>query len=283
MGVDKRHHLISLVCLQGGSLVLFSLSVLLSSLELSDTKVYDSRIRARLGTAAHACQGRVSGATPFHQHSTSQFENSYFTEMCSGSEASSYFRLTDFVHHSALGQRVIRKKAPKSAHRVRRQMSICTWVLPHESIPIDQAPRAVPQPLALRWQPTPACPPCRNACVRGSEAKERQQVTSPWSERCERETTGYKPLERARRERDNRLRAYVAREREVGILVACTPQSTQSVTFFKAAGNCDRVCGFILTRTECKGGLLPCCANSSSCSLQGYLARKKHPPPRTLQ
>jgi len=30
--------------------------------------------------------------------------------MCSGSEAGSYFRLIDFVHHSPLGLRVIKKK-----------------------------------------------------------------------------------------------------------------------------------------------------------------------------
>jgi len=30
--------------------------------------------------------------------------------MCSGSEAGSYLRLKDFVHHSTLGLRVIRKK-----------------------------------------------------------------------------------------------------------------------------------------------------------------------------
>jgi len=28
-----------------------------------------------------------------------QFENNYFTEMCSGSEAGSYLRLIDFVYH----------------------------------------------------------------------------------------------------------------------------------------------------------------------------------------
>ena len=30
--------------------------------------------------------------------------------MCSGSEAGSYFRLIDFVYHSTLGLRVIKKK-----------------------------------------------------------------------------------------------------------------------------------------------------------------------------
>ena len=39
-----------------------------------------------------------------------QFENNYFTEMCSGSDAGSYLRLIDFVYHSTLGVRVIKKK-----------------------------------------------------------------------------------------------------------------------------------------------------------------------------
>ena len=33
-----------------------------------------------------------------------------FTKMCSGSEAGSYLRLIDFVYHSTLGLRVIKKK-----------------------------------------------------------------------------------------------------------------------------------------------------------------------------
>ena len=36
----------------------------------------------------------------------SQFENDYFTEICSGSDAGSYLRLIDFVYHSTLGLRV---------------------------------------------------------------------------------------------------------------------------------------------------------------------------------
>jgi len=40
----------------------------------------------------------------------SQFENNYFTEICSGSEAGSYLRLIDFEYHSTLGLRVIMKK-----------------------------------------------------------------------------------------------------------------------------------------------------------------------------
>ena len=41
---------------------------------------------------------------------SSQFENTYSTEMCRGSEAGSYLRLGDFVYHSTLGLRVILKK-----------------------------------------------------------------------------------------------------------------------------------------------------------------------------
>ena len=39
-----------------------------------------------------------------------RYENSYFTEMCSGSEAGSYLRLIDFVYHSTLDLIVIKKK-----------------------------------------------------------------------------------------------------------------------------------------------------------------------------
>jgi len=46
----------------------------------------------------------------FETHDRYQFENTYFTEMCSDSEAGSYLRLTDFVYHSILGLRVIKKK-----------------------------------------------------------------------------------------------------------------------------------------------------------------------------
>jgi len=41
-----------------------------------------------------------------------------YSEMCSGSEAGSYSRLIDFVYHSTLGLRVIKKKEKKS--RIRR-------------------------------------------------------------------------------------------------------------------------------------------------------------------
>jgi hypothetical protein len=41
---------------------------------------------------------------------TSQFENYYFTEMCSGSEAGEYLRLMDFVYRSTLGLREVKEK-----------------------------------------------------------------------------------------------------------------------------------------------------------------------------
>ena len=41
------------------------------------------------------------------------FAHVYFTEMCSGSEAGSYLRLIDFVYHSTLGVRVLKKKKKK--------------------------------------------------------------------------------------------------------------------------------------------------------------------------
>jgi len=41
---------------------------------------------------------------------SSQSEDNYFTEMCSGSEAGSYLTLIDFVYHSTLGVRVIKEK-----------------------------------------------------------------------------------------------------------------------------------------------------------------------------
>ena len=44
----------------------------------------------------------------------------YFTEMCSGSKAGSYFRLIDLVYHSTLGLRVIKKR-----RRLRRVQEGC--------------------------------------------------------------------------------------------------------------------------------------------------------------
>ena len=58
------------------------------------SKEYDSIV---LKCVASSCEGL-------------QFENNCLTEMCSGSEAGSYLRFLDFVYHSTLGLRVIKKK-----------------------------------------------------------------------------------------------------------------------------------------------------------------------------
>jgi len=52
-------------------------------------------------STAHPASSAVQGG---------QFENNYLAEMCCGSEAGSYLRLIDFVYHSTLGLRVIKKK-----------------------------------------------------------------------------------------------------------------------------------------------------------------------------
>jgi len=60
-------------------------------------------VPSSLGKGARRTRG-------FRVRYSSQFENNYFTEMCSGSEAGSYLRLIDFVYHSTLGLRVIKKE-----------------------------------------------------------------------------------------------------------------------------------------------------------------------------
>ena len=47
------------------------------------------------------------------------FEKDYFTEMCSGFEAGSCLRLIDFVYHSTLGLRVIKKQKKLAPEHVR--------------------------------------------------------------------------------------------------------------------------------------------------------------------
>ena len=63
---------------------IFFSSLVLSSLELSDTTVYEPQIRALLGTAGGHLRGQ--GAKPSIARERS---------MCSGSEAGSYLRLID--------------------------------------------------------------------------------------------------------------------------------------------------------------------------------------------
>ena len=58
-------------------------------------------------------QGPVVQGSGFRATMLGVRENNYFTEMCSGFEAGSYLKLIDFVHHSTLGLRVIKKKREK--------------------------------------------------------------------------------------------------------------------------------------------------------------------------
>ena len=76
---------------------------LLSSLELSDTTIYEPQIRALPGTGDEprrtVYEARRHGARGMHQsrcHTGSQLKNTCFAEMASGSEADSYLRLADF-------------------------------------------------------------------------------------------------------------------------------------------------------------------------------------------
>ena len=57
---------------------------------------------------------------------SSQSENNNFTEMCSGSEAGSHLRLIDFVYHSILGLRVIKKKRRSACAR---SPTICRLIM----------------------------------------------------------------------------------------------------------------------------------------------------------
>jgi len=57
---------------------------------------------------------------------SSQFENNYFTEICSGSEAGSYLRFIDIVYHSTLGLRVKKKRKYRAnINKYHNYMSLC--------------------------------------------------------------------------------------------------------------------------------------------------------------
>ena len=64
--------------------------------------------RGALGESRRKTAGSNVRATTANDGS--QFENNYFTELCSGSEAGSYSRRIDVVYHSTLGLRVIKNK-----------------------------------------------------------------------------------------------------------------------------------------------------------------------------
>ena len=84
---------------------------------------------------------------------SSQFEDNYFTERCSGSEAGSYLRLVDFVCHSTLGLRVIKKKRRSSENTLEASgytqmppacVDRCTSLI-RNSTPLGPYSRTMPQ------------------------------------------------------------------------------------------------------------------------------------------
>jgi len=70
------------------------------------------KVYSQLDMLALWCELVNSGAET-SMASPTQFENNYFTEMCSGSDAGSYLRLIFFVFHSTLGLRIMKKKKKK--------------------------------------------------------------------------------------------------------------------------------------------------------------------------
>ena len=68
---------------------------------------------ARIGDPVASCAVVSPPADPAQvelPHSFSQVENNSLTEMCRGSKAGLYLRLIDFLYHSTLGLRVMKKK-----------------------------------------------------------------------------------------------------------------------------------------------------------------------------
>ena len=66
-------------------------------------------------TTTHAHQTRPANTIGGGDPLSSEW-GTHKTEMCSGSEAGSYLRLIDFVYHSTLGLRVIKKKNILDSH-----------------------------------------------------------------------------------------------------------------------------------------------------------------------
>ena len=118
------------------------------------------------GVKGFGCRGWSVGLgvqAPLPDRYSSQFENNYFTEMCSGSEAGSYSRHIDFFYHPTLGLRVIMKKkrhrcpAATSSARLLRQPAPYT---PHPT-PYTLHPTLYtlhPTPYTLGTAPRPPRP-----------------------------------------------------------------------------------------------------------------------------
>ena len=75
----------------------------------SDRKLKPSREGVVERERCRECSGGPVTTTE-RRGNSSQFENNYFTEMCSGSEAGSYLRPIDLVYPSTLGLIVIKKR-----------------------------------------------------------------------------------------------------------------------------------------------------------------------------
>ena len=100
------------VTIEGGggmTLPVFPASLVMST--FSKVSVPDFGFRVS-GPGFKVSDFRVAGLMD-----SSQLENNYFTEMCGGSKAGSFLRLTDFVHHSTLGWGVIKKQKRRLPRR----------------------------------------------------------------------------------------------------------------------------------------------------------------------
>ena len=82
-----------------------------------------------MSLCVHADQGLeflelVGNHEHLYDRYSTQFENNYFKEMCSGSEAGSYLRLIDSVYHTTLGLRAIKKKRSHADDQGRESLQL---------------------------------------------------------------------------------------------------------------------------------------------------------------
>ena len=148
------------------------------SLKLSDTRVYEPQIRARLGTTTHLCEVVVLKLRTVFTWSAAQvrapsdlgWHGPDQRTWGSTDPLGSYLRLIDFVYHSTVGLRVIKKKKkdPLSAtpglggHATPGPVGSWWRVGPNSPppqvvavpLPTDHHPRSVALSLQL---PVPSC------------------------------------------------------------------------------------------------------------------------------
>ena len=94
---------------------------------------------------------------------SSRFENNCFTEMCSGSEVGSNLRLIDFVYHSTLGLRVIKKKKKKKESVTIRKGEKRLQMFPEFKKP--HAPRGLPHSSAVVFRFYNTCAAYTTTCI----------------------------------------------------------------------------------------------------------------------